>query len=78
MCVDPAGKSCSDVGGVVVRNDPPGRYYECGIAAGVETMTQNPMAWSGGMNPRVASSNQAQACLVPMVRRCDLKHSTPL
>jgi len=37
-----------------------------GIAAGVETMTANPMKWDGGMNPRVASSMQAQSCLIPM------------
>lgn len=41
-------------------------YYDVGIAAGVETMTQNPMKWEGGMNPRVASSTQAQSCLIPM------------
>ena len=41
-------------------------YYDVGIAAGVETMTQNPMKWEGGMNPRVASSSQAQSCLIPM------------
>ena len=37
-----------------------------GIAAGVETMTSNPMKWEGGMNPRVASSSDAQSCLIPM------------
>lgn len=41
-------------------------FYDVGIAAGVETMTSNPMKWEGGMNPRVASSSQAQSCLIPM------------
>eukprot|EP00740_Mantoniella_antarctica_P005397 CAMPEP_0181361596 /NCGR_PEP_ID=MMETSP1106-20121128/7408_1 /TAXON_ID=81844 /ORGANISM="Mantoniella antarctica, Strain SL-175" /LENGTH=425 /DNA_ID=CAMNT_0023475195 /DNA_START=366 /DNA_END=1643 /DNA_ORIENTATION=+ len=41
-------------------------FYDVGIAAGVETMTANPMKWDGGMNPRVASSMQAQSCLIPM------------
>ena len=41
-------------------------YYDVGIAAGVETMTSNPMKWEGGMNPRVASSSDAQSCLIPM------------
>lgn len=41
-------------------------YYDVGIAAGVETMTANPMKWEGGVNPRVASSMQAQSCLIPM------------
>lgn len=41
-------------------------FYEVGIAAGVETMTSNPMKWEGGMNPRVASSSDAQSCLIPM------------
>ena len=41
-------------------------FYTVGIGAGVETMSQNPMAWEGGVNPRVAESKNAQNCLVPM------------
>ena len=41
-------------------------FYTIGIGAGVETMSQNPMAWEGGVNPRVSESQNAQNCLVPM------------
>ena len=41
-------------------------FYTVGIGAGVETMSKNPMAWEGGVNPRVAESKEAQNCLVPM------------
>jgi hypothetical protein len=41
-------------------------YYNIGIAAGVETMSRNPMAWEGGMNPKVANVPHAASCLVPM------------
>lgn len=41
-------------------------YYTIGIGAGVETMSQNPMAWEGGVNPRIAESQNAQNCLTPM------------
>ncbi len=41
-------------------------FYDVGIAGGVETMTANPMAWDGSINPRVAESAQAQSCLLPM------------
>ena len=41
-------------------------FYTIGIGAGVETMSKNPMAWEGGVNPRVAESKDAQNCLVPM------------
>ncbi len=41
-------------------------YYTIGIGAGVESMSINPMAWEGGINPRVAESESAQACLMPM------------
>ncbi len=41
-------------------------YYTIGIGAGVETMSQNPMAWEGGVNPRVADCPSAQSCLLPM------------
>ena len=41
-------------------------YYTIGIAGGVESMTTNPMAWEGAINPRVAESQCAQDCLLPM------------
>ena len=41
-------------------------YYTIGIGAGVETMSQNPMTWEGGVNPRVAESRAAQSCMLPM------------
>jgi hypothetical protein len=41
-------------------------FYTIGIGAGVETMSKNPMAWEGGVNPRIAESKDAQNCLVPM------------
>ena len=41
-------------------------YYDIGIAGGIETMTHNPMAWDGGINPRIADSELAQSCLLPM------------
>ncbi len=31
-------------------------YYTIGLAAGVETMSQNPMAWEGGVNSRCGCS----------------------
>ena len=40
--------------------------YTIGIAGGVESMTSNPMAWEGTINPRVAESQSAQDCLMPM------------
>ena len=54
-------QACADVAASIKAG-----YYECGIAAGVETMTANPMKWEGGFNPRVASSLDAQNCLIPM------------
>eukprot|EP00878_Enallax_costatus_P000915 GHUV01001045.1.p1 GENE.GHUV01001045.1~~GHUV01001045.1.p1 ORF type:complete len:493 (+),score=165.48 GHUV01001045.1:98-1480(+) len=41
-------------------------YYTVGLAAGVETMSANPMAWEGGINPRVEQFPKAQGCLMPM------------
>jgi acetyl-CoA acyltransferase 1 len=46
-------------------------YYTIGIAGGVESMTTNPMAWEGAVNPRVAESQCAQDCLLPM-GACDV------
>ena len=41
-------------------------YYSIGLAGGVETMSTNPMAWDGGVNPKIAENEQAQNCLLPM------------
>lgn len=41
-------------------------YYEIGLAGGVETMSTNPMAWDGGVNPKIAENQKAQDCLLPM------------
>eukprot|EP01026_Neomeris_dumetosa_P074405 TRINITY_DN77325_c0_g1_i3.p1 TRINITY_DN77325_c0_g1~~TRINITY_DN77325_c0_g1_i3.p1 ORF type:complete len:413 (-),score=86.73 TRINITY_DN77325_c0_g1_i3:277-1515(-) len=41
-------------------------YYNIGIGAGVETMTANPMAWEGGVNPRIQTCPMAQGCMMPM------------
>jgi acetyl-CoA acyltransferase 1 len=41
-------------------------YYDIGIAGGIESMTLNPMKWDGGVNPRIADSELAQSCLLPM------------
>ena len=41
-------------------------YYNIGIAAGVESMTSNPMDWKAGINPRVADNKDAANCMLPM------------
>ncbi|KAH8945812.1 hypothetical protein BDL97_12G060800 [Sphagnum fallax] len=41
-------------------------FYDIGIGAGLESMTSNPMAWEGSVNPRVESNQRAQDCLLPM------------
>ena len=41
-------------------------FYDVGIGAGVESMTSNPMAWSGGVNPKVETHGSAASCLLPM------------
>ncbi|KAF6141108.1 hypothetical protein GIB67_006553 [Kingdonia uniflora] len=41
-------------------------FYDIGIGAGVESMTSNPMAWEGSVNPKVKDFVQAQDCLLPM------------
>ncbi|KAF3457627.1 hypothetical protein FNV43_RR02285 [Rhamnella rubrinervis] len=42
-------------------------FYDIGIGAGLESMTQNPMVWEGGeMNPKVNMFEQARSCLLPM------------
>ncbi|XP_076889141.1 3-ketoacyl-CoA thiolase 2, peroxisomal-like [Bidens hawaiensis] len=41
-------------------------FYDIGIGAGLESMTSNPMAWDGSVNPKVKTMAQAQDCLLPM------------
>eukprot|EP00262_Sarcandra_glabra_P000582 TRINITY_DN1070_c0_g1_i1.p1 TRINITY_DN1070_c0_g1~~TRINITY_DN1070_c0_g1_i1.p1 ORF type:complete len:465 (+),score=109.39 TRINITY_DN1070_c0_g1_i1:169-1563(+) len=41
-------------------------FYDIGIGAGLESMTANPMAWEGSINPKANSFSQAQDCLLPM------------
>nr|XP_043631059.1 3-ketoacyl-CoA thiolase 2, peroxisomal-like [Erigeron canadensis] len=41
-------------------------FYEIGIGAGLESMTANPAAWEGSINPKVKTMAQAQDCLLPM------------
>ncbi|THF95926.1 hypothetical protein TEA_024434 [Camellia sinensis var. sinensis] len=40
-------------------------FYDIGIGAGLESMTANPMAWEGSVNPRVKTMAQHQDCLLP-------------
>nr|XP_043629826.1 3-ketoacyl-CoA thiolase 2, peroxisomal [Erigeron canadensis] len=41
-------------------------FYDIGIGAGLESMTTNPMAWEGSVNPRVKTMAEARDCLLPM------------
>ena len=41
-------------------------FYKVGLAGGVEAMSQTPMAWEGGVNPRAAKNKKAMSCLIPM------------
>ncbi|PNW70527.1 hypothetical protein CHLRE_17g723650v5 [Chlamydomonas reinhardtii] len=41
-------------------------FYTVGLAGGVETMSSNPMAWEGGINPRVGDFPGAASCMLPM------------
>ena len=41
-------------------------FYTIGLAGGVETMSSNPMAWNGGVNPKLDQNQQAADCLLPM------------
>ncbi|KAK9811276.1 hypothetical protein WJX72_001035 [[Myrmecia] bisecta] len=41
-------------------------FYTVGLGCGVESMSLNPMAWEGGVNPKIANSKDAQNCLLPM------------
>jgi acetyl-CoA acyltransferase 1 len=44
-------------------------YYSVGLAGGVESMSTNPMAWDGGVNPKIEENAQARDCLLPMGAR---------
>lgn len=41
-------------------------FYDVGIAAGVESMSANPLVWEGGVNPRIEENEHASSCLMPM------------
>ncbi|KAH7433604.1 hypothetical protein KP509_07G077000 [Ceratopteris richardii] len=41
-------------------------YYDKGIGVGLESMTANPMAWEGSVNPKVETLQKVQDCLLPM------------
>ncbi|KAG0593353.1 hypothetical protein KC19_1G323100 [Ceratodon purpureus] len=41
-------------------------FYDIGIGGGLESMSVNPMAWEGSVNPRVQADQRAQDCLLPM------------
>ena len=41
-------------------------FYTVGLAGGVEAMSQTPMAWEGGVNPKIGNNKKAQSCLMPM------------
>lgn len=41
-------------------------FYDIGIGAGLESMTTNPMAFDGSVNPKVKEFAKAQDCLLPM------------
>ena len=45
-------------------------FYTIGLAGGVETMSTNPMAWNGGVNPKLDQNQQAADCLLPMGAQC--------
>ena len=45
-------------------------FYTIGLAGGVETMSTNPMAWNGGVNPKLDQNQQAADCLLPMGAHC--------
>lgn len=52
-------------------------YYDIGIAAGLESMTSNPMAWKAGVNPRVAELDSAANCMLPMGAQLFFLHCEP-
>ena len=49
-------------------------FYTIGLAGGVESMSLNPMAWEGGVNPKIESNPRAQSCLLPMGRPLLFQH----
>lgn len=49
-------------------------FYTVGLAGGVEAMSQTPMAWEGGVNPRAAENKKAMSCLIPMGEQVDAGH----
>lgn len=53
-------------------------FYTIGLAGGVETMSTNPMAWNGGVNPKLDQNQQAADCLLPMGAQCLLSLHTGL
>jgi acetyl-CoA acyltransferase 1 len=50
----------------VVLTDFLSLFAVAAAIAGVETMSANPMAWEGGINPGVERFPKAQGCLMPM------------
>lgn len=45
-------------------------YYDIGIAGGVESMSINPMAWDGGLNPVAVEHPSASGCYMNMGQVC--------
>eukprot|EP00898_Chlorokybus_atmophyticus_P005210 jgi/Chlat1/5690/Chrsp38S05539 len=41
-------------------------FYDVGLGCGVESMTSNPMAWEGSVNPKIETNEKAAACMLPM------------
>jgi acetyl-CoA acyltransferase 1 len=41
-------------------------FYECGIGAGVETMSKDPFGWSGTVSEEVKANVPSANCLIPM------------
>ena len=49
-------------------------FYTVGLAGGVESMSLNPMAWEGGVNPKIENNPRAQSCLLPMGAKLPAYH----
>ena len=41
-------------------------FYNIGIAAGVESMTTDPMGWGAPVNPGIKDNQEAADCMLPM------------
>ena len=41
-------------------------FYKIGIAAGVESMTTDPMGWGAPVNPCIKDNQEAADCMLPM------------